>query len=80
MARAVISDSNRHTAWNRCTTLTHRQVRASKFSTLIVRSLRHSARVQGGSGGRAGPAFCRGTFRLAPSAPAMPRTAITRRA
>ena len=45
--------------------LTRRPVRASKFSTLIVRSLRHSVRVQGGFGGRASPAFCQGTCRLA---------------
>ncbi len=65
---------------NRCTTLTHGLARASKSSTLIVRSLRHSALVQGGSGGRASPAFCQGACRLAHLPPAMPRTAISRRA
>ena len=60
--------------------LTHRLARASKSSTLIVRSLRHSAHVQGGSGGGATPAFCQGACRLAHLPPAMPRIAISRRA
>ena len=79
MARAVVFDPKRHTAYEPLYDMDP-QTGARVEIFYADRTPLATSSVQGGSGGRASPVFCQGTCQLAHLRPALPLTAISRRA